>query len=55
MSFFTPAILCYERMTLRPGERFILRYRVLVHPGRWDSARLRREYEKFSRKGLESP
>lgn len=55
MSFFTPAILCYERMTLLPGERIILRYRVLVHPGRWDAARLRREYSRFSSKVLESP
>lgn len=55
MSFFTPAILCYEQMTLRPSERIILRYRVLVHPGRWDAARLRREYDRFSRKELESP
>jgi type 1 glutamine amidotransferase len=49
MSFFTPAIICYGPMTLRPGERLTLRYRVLVHPGRWDAARLRKEYERFSR------
>jgi type 1 glutamine amidotransferase len=47
MSFFTPAVLCYEPMTLQPGERVTLRYRVLVHPGRWDAARLRREYERW--------
>jgi len=55
MSFFTPAILCYERLTLQPGERIILRYRVLVHPGRWDAARLLEEYERFSRKAPGSP
>ncbi|MBM3311229.1 MAG: hypothetical protein FJY80_06955 [Candidatus Aminicenantes bacterium] len=49
MSFFAPAILCYEPMTLQPGERVTLRYRVLVHSGRWDAARLRREYERWTR------
>jgi hypothetical protein len=49
MSFFTPAVLCYEPITLRPGERITLRYRVLVHPGRWDAARLRREHDRFVR------
>ena len=49
MSFFTPAVLCYEPLTLRPGERVTLRYRVLVHPGRWDAERLRREHARFAR------
>jgi len=49
MSFFTPAVLCYEPMTLQPGESITLRYRVLVHAGRWDAARLRREYERWTR------
>jgi hypothetical protein len=55
MSFFTPAVLCYEPMTLRPGERLVLRYRVLVHPGRWEATRLRNEHRKFSRILPESP
>jgi type 1 glutamine amidotransferase len=54
MSFFTPALLCYEPMLLRAGERIALRYRVLVHQGRWDSGRLRREYERFSRQSPDS-
>lgn len=49
MNFFTPAILCYEPMTLRPGDRLALRYRVLVHRGRWGAARLQSEHKKFSR------
>ncbi len=48
MSFFTPAFLCYEPMTLGPGRPLTLRYRVLVHPGHWDEARLRAEYARFS-------
>jgi type 1 glutamine amidotransferase len=54
MSFFTPALLCYEPMSLRRGERITLRYRVLVHPDRWDAARLRREHERFSRESSDS-
>jgi type 1 glutamine amidotransferase len=50
MSFFTPAILCYEPMTLEAGRTLALRYRVIVHSGRLDAERLRREYEKFARK-----
>jgi len=53
MNFFSPAILCYEPLTLRPGERLALRYRLLVHRGRWDAARLQSEYQKFSRAAQE--
>jgi hypothetical protein len=35
-------------MTLAPGRALALRYRVLVHPGRWDEVRLRMEYARFS-------
>jgi type 1 glutamine amidotransferase len=48
MSFFAPALLCYESLTLQPGRTMVLRYRVLVHSGRWDAARLRKENERFS-------
>jgi len=50
MGFFSPALLCYGPMTLGPGERLVLRYRVLVHPGRWDAARLRAECGKYFRR-----
>jgi hypothetical protein len=50
MSFFTPAVICSEPMTLEPGQSIALRYRVFVHPGRWDAGRLRAEYERFARK-----
>jgi type 1 glutamine amidotransferase len=54
MSFFTPAILCYEPMTLEAGRTLALRYRVIVHSGRFNAERLRREYERFARKRVES-
>jgi hypothetical protein len=40
MTFFTPAVICHGPHRLAKGERFRLRYRVCVHPGRWDAARL---------------
>jgi hypothetical protein len=55
MSFFTPALLCFEPLTLRPGEAIVLRYRVLVHPGRWDEGRLRSESERYSGRPLHRP
>ncbi|MEI8191866.1 MAG: hypothetical protein WCI75_19305 [candidate division NC10 bacterium] len=48
MSFFSPALLCYDPLPLRPGQGLVLRYRVLVHPDRWDAARLKEEYAKYS-------
>ena len=46
MTFFTPAVICYEPMRLSRGESFTLRYRIHVHPGRWDAARLADSLEK---------
>jgi hypothetical protein len=50
MSFFTPAVICYGPMTLKPGQSMTLRYRVFIHPGRWDAGRLRAEYQRFAGK-----
>jgi type 1 glutamine amidotransferase len=47
-SWFTPALLCYEPLALRAGETLVLRYRVLVHDGRWDAERLRWEAARFA-------
>jgi hypothetical protein len=54
MSFFSPAVLCYEPITLQAGERLTLRYRVIVHQGRWDSARLNAEYARNAARKAES-
>jgi type 1 glutamine amidotransferase len=48
MSFFTPAVLCYEPFVLHAGGSFVLRYRVLIHPGRWEAERLKREAARFA-------
>ena len=47
MSFFSPAVLCDEPITLEAGERLTLRYRVIVHQGRWDSVRLKAEHAEY--------
>ncbi|HLU38226.1 MAG TPA: DUF6807 family protein [Planctomycetota bacterium] len=47
MSFFTPAVICFGAHRMVRGESFVLRYRVCVHPGAWDAARLQRELRLF--------
>jgi len=49
MSYFSPAVICYKPHDLKPGASLTLRYRVLVHPDRWDAERLTKEYEAFTR------
>ena len=54
-SWFTPALLCYEPLALRAGETFVIRYRVLVHRGRWDADRLQKEAARFAARPAKSP
>jgi hypothetical protein len=49
MSFFSPAVLCDEPLTLHAGEALTLSYRVIVHDGRWDADRLRAEHAEYAR------
>jgi len=48
MSWFNPAVLTDEPLALRAGETFVLRYRVLIHSGRWDAERLKNEAARFA-------
>ena len=48
MSFFSPAVICLAPVQLQRGEEFTLRYRVIVHPGRWGRERLALESQRFS-------
>jgi hypothetical protein len=41
MRYFSPAVLCFAPHTIKAGQSLRLRYRVMVHPGRWDAAKLR--------------
>ncbi|MCG8698521.1 MAG: PmoA family protein, partial [Bacteroidales bacterium] len=45
MDYFSPAVLYDKPLVLKREEKLTLRYRVIVHYGRWDSERLRSEYQ----------
>ena len=41
MHYFSPAVICQHPRTIKAGGQLILRYRVIVHPGRWSAEQLR--------------
>jgi hypothetical protein len=47
MKYFNPSVLCFGAHTLKAGESMTLRYRGLIHPGRWDAERLRTEADRY--------
>jgi type 1 glutamine amidotransferase len=47
--YFSPAVICLQAHTLRRGEAFTLRYRVLVHPGALDAASLQGAAADFAK------
>ncbi|HOD80854.1 MAG: hypothetical protein BWX88_01323 [Planctomycetes bacterium ADurb.Bin126] len=49
MAYFAPAFLFKQPFTLKAGESFTLRYRVLVHPGMGDKDALEKEYRAFAK------
>lgn len=51
MSFFTPAVLCDAPHELSKGEGFDLRYRVVVHHGRWSREQLAAAYGEYTGAG----
>ena len=51
MSFFSPAVICYDPHTIPAGAVMTLRYRVIVHPGRWDRGRLHSAWMSLHRAG----
>jgi hypothetical protein len=48
MYYISPAVITYQPKTLKAGETLALRYRVVVHPGRWTPEQLRRAAEAYS-------
>lgn len=48
MPYYSPALLFDEPFTLKHGESFSLKYRVLVHPGWTDKEKLNAEWEAFT-------
>jgi hypothetical protein len=45
--FLNASLLQLEPLTLEAGRKLALRYRVFIHPGRWDAARLGKEQARF--------
>jgi len=47
MHYFSPAIICYHPHMLKAGQQMSLRYRIVVHPGRWNTEQLSRACESY--------
>ncbi len=47
MKYLNPSVLGSGPHTLKAGQSMTLRYRALVHFGRWDAGRLRAEVERY--------
>ncbi len=47
--FFTPALIYSAPLSLKTGEELKLLYRILVHPGAGDAAKLGAAFQEFSR------
>jgi type 1 glutamine amidotransferase len=48
MHYFSPAVIQDGPLTLKAGESFTLRYRVVVHPGRWKLEQLREAADQYA-------
>jgi hypothetical protein len=46
--FLNAAWIQLQPYELEAGQSFTLRYRVVVHPGRWDKSKLEKEHQKFA-------
>jgi hypothetical protein len=49
MGYMNAALLNDEPMNLEPGGRMTLRYRVIVHPQRWNAGHLKAACEEYWR------
>ncbi len=47
MDFFSAAVIQYHSQALKAGQTLNLRYRAIIHPGRWEAGQLRRAAEPF--------
>jgi type 1 glutamine amidotransferase len=47
MHYFSPAVIQYGAHRLKKGESFTLRYRMIIHPGRWDAGQLKKAAAGF--------
>ncbi|HLX64210.1 MAG TPA: DUF6807 family protein [Planctomycetota bacterium] len=50
MCFFNAAALCFEPLRVKAAQSFTLRYRIVVHPGSYDAAKLVQLQKDFAQK-----
>jgi hypothetical protein len=48
MSYINAAVLQDEPLVLQAGQQLTLRYRLVIHPDRWDARRLQAAYNEFA-------
>lgn len=48
MHYFSPAVICYGPHRMKAGETLRLRYRVIVHPGRFSQEQLRAQVANYT-------
>ena len=50
LPYFGPALLFAQPLTLKAGESFTIKYRILIHPGLSNKAALEKEYQEFAKR-----
>jgi hypothetical protein len=49
MRYFSPAVICFQPHTIPASQSLRLRYRVIVHPGRWEQTDLRQAMDGYAK------
>jgi type 1 glutamine amidotransferase len=47
MKYFSPAVICNKPHTIKPGKTLELKYRVIVHPKKWNAENLKSQLKKY--------
>jgi len=55
MRYFSPAVIQNGPHTLKSSQSFTLRYRVVVHSGRWSAEQLREAANRYASVQPSSP
>lgn len=48
MKYFSPAVICYKPHTIPAGKTLNLNYRVIIHPKKWNSEKLKSQIGKYT-------
>ncbi|MBW8014962.1 MAG: hypothetical protein FVQ82_02170 [Planctomycetes bacterium] len=47
MKYFSPAVICYKPHTIPSGKTLELKYRVIIHPKKWNPENLKSQIKKY--------